>query len=184
MKLNLGSGEFPKPGFVNLDRDALQGVDVVHDLDVFPYPFADGQFDRIEADHVLEHLGQVFDVMREIHRILAPGGVVVIRVPHFSRGFTHPEHRRGFNVTFPCYFDPAFPGGYCGVAFTCLRMRLRWFAEPHLKRAVLPRPVNVIGRGAGAAIDALANLSPLACSRIWCYWVGGFEEIQFVLRKA
>ena len=42
--------------------------------------------------------------MREIHRITKPGGTVRIWVPHFSRGFTHAEHKSGFDVTFPYYF--------------------------------------------------------------------------------
>ena len=32
---------------------------------------------------------------------------------------------------------------------------------------------------AGRAISAVANASPELCSRIWCNWVGGFEEIEF-----
>ena len=51
-KLNLGCGDFPKPGFINVDRRAGKGVDVVHDLSILPYPFEDAQFERIEADHV------------------------------------------------------------------------------------------------------------------------------------
>lgn len=183
MKLNIGCGRFPKAGFTNLDREALPGVDVVHDLRCFPYPFADGSVDQIEADHVLEHLGDAFGAMRELHRILAPGGRLTVRVPHCSRGFTHPEHRTGFDVTFPYYFDPKFQGGYAGVPFACERVRLRWFAQPWLKRTVLPGPVVAVGRLAGYLIDFVANLSPALCSRLWCYGVGGFEEILFVLRK-
>lgn len=182
-KINLGCGEFPKPGFVNVDRFAGPGIDVVHDLSQLPWPFAAGSAERIEADHVLEHLPEVFPVMREIHRVLRPGGVAVLRTPHFSRGFSHPEHRRGFDATFPYYFDPSFPGGYAGVEFRCERTRLRWFAQPYLKKSVLPEPLVWVGKAASAVIDTAANLSPLVCSRIWCYWVGGFEEIEFVLRK-
>ena len=182
-KLNLGCGRFPKPGFVNVDWNAGPGVDLVHDLTRMPYPFADGRFDRIEADHVFEHLPQIFSVMREIHRLLKPGGVLVVRVPHFSRGFSHPEHRRGFDATFPFYFKPDFPGGYTGVELESLSVRLRWFAQPYLKKSVLPAPLAALGGAVGWVIDLFANLSPLVCSRLWCYYVGGFEEIEFVLRR-
>ena len=182
-KLNLGCGRFPKPGFVNVDWTAAPGVDVVHDLSMLPYPFADRQFDRVEADHVLEHLPQIFSVMREIHRLLKPGGALIIRVPHFSRGFSHPEHRRGFDATFVYYFKPEFPGGYSGVEFEASSVRMRWFAQPYLKKSVLPAWLAALGAAAGFVIDLFANLSPLVCSRIWCYWVGGFEEIEFILRK-
>ncbi|MEQ8277450.1 MAG: methyltransferase domain-containing protein [Deltaproteobacteria bacterium] len=182
-QLNLGCGRFPKEGFVNVDWAAAPGVDVIHDLTALPYPFEDSTFERIEADHVLEHLPQVFEVMAEIHRLLAPGGTLVLRVPHFSRGFSHPEHKRGFDATFPYYFDPAFPGGFTGTHFICESVRLRWFAQPYLKKTVLPRPLYDVGRFAGAVIDRAANLSPLVCSRLWCYYVGGFEEIEFVMRR-
>lgn len=182
-KLNLGCGRFPKDGFINVDWAKNSGVDVVHDLTKLPYPFEDGAFEHIEADHVLEHLPEVFAVMAEVHRLLEPGGRLVLRVPHFSRGFSHPEHKRGFDATFPYYFDPNFPGGYTGTHFGCDSVRLRWFAQPYLKKTVLPRPLYSVGRAAGAVIDRAANLSPLVCSRLWCYYVGGFEEIEFVMIK-
>jgi SAM-dependent methyltransferase len=182
-RLNLGCGRYPKPGFVNVDWVAAPGVDVVHDLTELPYPFDSGSFERIEADHVIEHLPDVFRVMGELHRLLAPGGELIVRVPHFSRGFSHPEHKRGFDATFPYYFNPEFPGGYAGVHFACDGVTMRWFAQPYLKRSVLPAPMVRVGEAVGAVIDRAANASPLVCSRLWCYWVGGFEEIEFRMRK-
>jgi SAM-dependent methyltransferase len=182
-RLNLGCGRYPKPGFVNVDWRDEPGIDLVHDLSILPYPFETESFDLVEADHVLEHLPEVFRVMTEIHRILKPGGVLVLRVPHFSRGFSHPEHRRGFDATFPYYFDPKFPGGYAGVEYENISVKMHWFAQPYLKKSVLPQPIYLAGKLCGTAIDVLANRSPLVCSRLWCYWVGGFEEIEFVMRK-
>ena len=71
----------------------------------------EGYFDIIVMDHVLEHLDDVFGVMRAVYRLLAPDGRLEIRVPHFSRGITHPEHKHGFDVTFPEYVRPGFRGG-------------------------------------------------------------------------
>jgi SAM-dependent methyltransferase len=179
-KLNLGSGEFLKDGYVNVDYYSISTPDISHDLNKFPYPFSDNYFERVEADHVLEHLVEPFAVMRELHRICAPGATIHIRVPHFSRGFTHADHKRGFDVTFPYYFDPSLPLGYQRVPLKLIKMRLRWFAQPYLKKAMLPAPVFILGQAGGALIDFFANLSPWLCSRLWCYWVGGFEEIEFV----
>ena len=107
-KLNLGSGEFKKDGYVNVDWQDLTKPDVKHDLNVLPYPFKDDTFDLIEAFHVLEHLDKPFSIMKELHRIMKPGGSLVIKVPHFSRGLTHAEHAHGFDVTFPLYFNKDF----------------------------------------------------------------------------
>ncbi len=178
-QLNLGCGEFKKAGYVNVDFGAVSEPDVRHDLNRFPYPFADDSFSRIEADHVLEHLEDPFAVMREIHRVGRDGATVRIRVPHFSRGFTHAEHRRGFDASFPLYFNPTYQGGYQGVPFELRRLRLRWFAQPWLKKGLMPAPVYYAGMAFGAVVDLFANLCPFLCSRLWCFWVGGFEEIEF-----
>lgn len=178
-KLNLGCGEFKKSGYINLDSNKDVNPDVIHDLNNIPYPFSDNSFGLIEADHVLEHLGDPFAVMRELHRVLAEDGRLIIRVPHFSRGFTHPDHKRGFDVTFPYYFHPEFKGGYCGVPFLLRKMKLKWFAQPYLKKTILPKPLYAIAFVAGTVFDIFANISPAVCSRLWCLWVGGFEEIEF-----
>ena len=57
-RLNLGCGRKIFKNSVNLDRVKLDGVDVVHDLNKFPYPFKDESFDEIKALAVLEHLGK------------------------------------------------------------------------------------------------------------------------------
>jgi SAM-dependent methyltransferase len=181
-RLNLGCGQFRKDGFLNVDEDPRTEPDVLVDLDCFPYPFDEGSFELIEADHVLEHLTEPFAVMAELHRILKPGGVLVVRVPHFSRGMTHADHKHGFDVTFPHYFDPNFKG-YAGVPFTLERMRLTWFAQPYLKRTVLSPASFWAGAALGRLFDAAASVSPYLCSRLWCYWVGGFEQVEFVFRR-
>src|SRR5262245_26650389 len=143
-KLNLGCGEGRKPGYVNVDWQKAVRPDVVHDLNCFPYPFPDESFDLIEASHVIEHLDRPFAVMRELHRILKSGGLLQIRVPHFSRGFTHAEHTHGFDVTFPLYFNPHFTAsGYVGCELALDGMHLRYIAFPHLLKYAGYGPVRV-----------------------------------------
>jgi len=182
-KLNLGCGEFKKSGYINLDVEDRFSPDVLHDLNDLPYPFADGAFDLIESSHNLEHLNDPFAAMTEMHRLLVPGGTLIIKVPHFSRGLTHPDHRRGFDVSFPFYFNPDFPGGYTGTRFDLAKLRLTWYGQPYLKKKVLSPPVHIALSGIGWVIDILANLSPALCSRIWCFWVGGFEELELHFKK-
>lgn len=184
-KLNLGCGEFKKTGYINVDYYAVSKPDLKHDLNIFPYPFADNEFALIEADHLLEHLDAPFQVMKELYRISKPDGVIIIKVPHFSRGFTQPGHRRGFDVSFPYYFKPSFVGGYQGFELEQKKMGLSWFAQPYLKKTVLSKPVFYGAALLGAILDFFANLSPAVCSRGWCFLVGGFEEIefQFIVKK-
>jgi len=99
-KLNLGCGHEAKEGWTNLDLAALPGVDVVHDLDVVPWPFEDDEFDYVECIDIIEHVREFPDAMRELHRITAPGGRVRIDGPHFTSYTwpTDPTHRRAFAI--------------------------------------------------------------------------------------
>lgn len=98
--LNVGCGLLVREGWVNLDIAPLPGVDVVHDLDSGPLPFASGSFDQVECLDVLEHVGDMANVMRELHRVLAPGGRLIIEGPHFTSYTwpTDPTHRRAFAI--------------------------------------------------------------------------------------
>lgn len=182
-KLNLGCSIFKKEGFFNVDLNKEANPDLILNLDEFPYPFKDNSFSLITADHVLEHLNHPFSVMKELHRILKPGGKIIIRVPHFSRGFTHPDHKRGFDVSFPLYFNENAKGFFGGISLRLEEMKLTWFAQPYLKKLNLSKFQFYIGSFIGGILTFLANLSPYFCSRIWCFWVGGFEEIKFVFSK-
>jgi SAM-dependent methyltransferase len=146
-KLNLGCGEFKKKGYINLDINKSVKPEVVHDLGKFPYPFKDEYFDLVEADHVLEHTEDPFKTMKEIHRIMKHNATLIIRVPHFSRGFTHADHKRGFDVSFPYYFNPKFKGGYSGVSFQLKKMRLRWFGQMYLKKNAFSKANLLSWRG-------------------------------------
>ena len=180
-RLNLGCGPTKKEGFLNVDWSPAVHPDLVHDLNSIPYPFEDNCFECVEADHVLEHLDRPFQVMRELHRILKPGGRLRIKVPHFTRGFTHAEHSHGFDVTFPSYFNRHFPlSVYSGIDYTLTRMRLKWLGCAYLLKFhgfgfCTCAALAVLNR----VFSFLANLSPALCSRVWCYWVGGFDEIEF-----
>lgn len=115
-RLSLGCGHDVRPDWVNCDIAALPGVDVVHDLEVFPWPFQDGEFDHVECVDIIEHLGDMADALREIHRILKPGGRAFISGPHFTSYTvpTDPTHRRSFAInTFEFFTERSFLGrGY------------------------------------------------------------------------
>ncbi len=90
LKLNLGSGQTPVAGYVNVDR--FPPADVIHDLESMPWPWETSSVDEIRAHHILEHLGATADgfigIMREIYRVSKPGAAVDIVFPYpFHRTF-------------------------------------------------------------------------------------------------
>lgn len=94
-RLNLGCGTDIDPGMVNADLVALPGVDVVCDLDQ-PWPWKDATACYIKASHVFEHVADPVLFMSEAWRVLAPGGLLDIRVPYWRHifAFTDPTHKR------------------------------------------------------------------------------------------
>jgi len=93
MKLNIGCDFDYRKDWVNLDNYGGR-ADVVHDLNVFPYPFKDDSFEYIHASHILEHLEDVPKVMRELWRISKDGAIIEIKVPYYNnynafRDLTH-----------------------------------------------------------------------------------------------
>lgn len=96
MRLNLGCGSRPAEGFVNVDIASIPGVDVVHDLDVLPWPWEDGSAVEVVAQDVFEHVVNPVGFMTQAHRVLAPGGSLFIKSPHFRHrdAFTDPTHKR------------------------------------------------------------------------------------------
>jgi ubiquinone/menaquinone biosynthesis C-methylase UbiE len=107
--LDLACGGSKVPGAVGIDKLKLPGVDVVHDLDAFPYPFENGTFDRVVCSNGMEHLENPLAVLAELHRICKNGALVRIDSPHFSsvNHFTDPTHKHGFSSH---SFDYLIPG--------------------------------------------------------------------------
>jgi len=94
--LNLGCGQKPRPDAVNVDRVAMPGVDVVHDLDSHPWPWHPETATEVHALHIFEHVADPIGFMEQAHRVLIPGGLLHIEVPHWQsrNAYTDPTHRR------------------------------------------------------------------------------------------
>jgi hypothetical protein len=184
-KLNLGCGSYPNPEALNVDARAEASIDVQLDINdpeqISSLPKA--HYKHIEMSHVLEHLDDVFATMKAVEGLLAPGGILEIRVPHFSRGFTHADHRHGFDLSFPCYFNPKLKSFYLGPTLDLQSMKLTWAIRPDLYGEVASQWQVAVLKFLNAIFTPLANLSPGACSRLWCFWVGGFEQMEFIFKK-
>lgn len=121
VRLNLGCGCEPEPGFINVDRVAGHGADLVRDLEVANLSsmhvdtdsYGPSQFvyqdsvDFVLASHVLEHITNLIPLMREIHRVLKPGGYLGIAAPYASAdaAWEDPTHVRAFTELSWSYFD-------------------------------------------------------------------------------
>lgn len=145
--LDVGCGRSKLPGAVGIDIAAIPGVDVVHDLNVLPWPLGASTFAYVRLRSVLEHLENVLDVLAEVHRVSLPGALVVIGVPHFSsaNAYTDPTHRHYLSSRFVDYLIEGTElnrefGFYSGIRF---RLEARWVSlAPFWNRFGLPRLVN------------------------------------------
>ncbi len=84
LKLNLGAGPHPIAGYLNVDK--FPPAELVLDLEVTPWPWADSSVGEIRMSHVMEHLGATsnifLNIVKEMYRVCRDGAVISISVPH------------------------------------------------------------------------------------------------------
>ncbi|MEA2421017.1 MAG: hypothetical protein QOF55_116 [Thermoleophilaceae bacterium] len=68
----------PNAAYVSAD---LEGDEAAQHMDMTDVPFKDGAFDLIVCVHVLEHVADDRRAMREMARVLKPGGTAMLLVP-------------------------------------------------------------------------------------------------------
>lgn len=136
VNLNLGCGGSLEEGFINLDRSTRYGADVEMNLELcgqYGHNFlhlpgvpeepitecycasthaafmrtAANTVDLVLASHVLEHITNLIPLMREIHRVLKPGGHLCLVSPYASSddAWEDPTHVRAFTEQSFRYFD-------------------------------------------------------------------------------
>lgn len=107
VKIDIACGDNKKgEDFIGVDKIKNPSVDIVHDLNVYPWPFEDNSVDEIVCSHYIEHIPHdinngddrdgFIQFMDEVYRILKPGGTVKIVAPYVTnvRAFGDPTHRR------------------------------------------------------------------------------------------
>ena len=106
MKLNLGAGNKPLIGYENYDINPKQGVKRI-DLETDKLPHEENSVDEILMEHTLEHIGNIKHVMNECHRVLKPGGQLMVEVPRFPHedSVKDPTHVRFFVPETFKYFE-------------------------------------------------------------------------------
>ena len=139
---------------------AMAGVDFPSDLGAIPRP--DAAYDAIVCSHVLEHVADDRAAMRELHRVLAPGGWAVLQVPIAARiGRTHEEPR-----------DTPLSE----------EERARRFGDPTHRRLYAEADYVQRLEDAGFAVQAWRALDVLDPRTIDVYGLAGEEKVFFCTR--
>ena len=158
----LGAGMGPlldHPGIDATETDVWIGPRTIIVCDGHDLPFTDGSFDAVVIQAVLEHVLDPPRVVAEMHRVLAPAGLVYVEVPLMQQ-----VHEGAFDFTRYTYvglrrllrdFDEIAAGVTCGPAMA-LAWSLRYLA------------VAVAGRSP-LTTRLAAHLIPLLT--FWLPWV-------------
>ena len=98
IKLNIGCGGKPLPGYVNIDTDDLEALSMryptrqfseeikVYQYDIFNLPYGDSSVNEVRADSLIEHLSFIEEpkFFYEMIRVLRPGGVFDFSTTNFE----------------------------------------------------------------------------------------------------
>ena len=110
-KLDVGCGGIKDPEYTGIDMTDWPCVDIVWDLESFPWPIDDNSFDYIKVIHVIEHINDQIGFFKEIHRVASNNAIVHLETPHFSSSdswadLTHVRHMSLF------FTNPIMGDGY------------------------------------------------------------------------
>lgn len=157
----------------------IPDLDIIYDLDKYPYPLKDNFYDGIYISHSLEHLKDPFKAIAEFWRILKPDGQLVVRVPHCTSVSAHNlDHITKWNIgAFNCHINYNWYGAADAYPPFKLNSRRLFRFVPDAKP-----PQKLPFRLLGRVLDLLANQNPGFAERWWAYCVGGFDEIEFRLQ--
>lgn len=143
-------------------------ADVIYDGKTLPFP--DESFDNIFSTEVAEHIFNLPDIIKELHRVLKKDGQILLTCP-----FTMPEHeipndfarytsfaikdllnRNGFKIS-----DFKKTGNFVEAIF---QLRIIYFDQSILK---IFRRIPVLRTVARWSVYCLLNLGAIACSKIF-----------------
>ena len=153
--LDVGCGSCKYPGAVGIDISPATDADVVHDLDLYPWPLETGRFDQVICQDVIEHVSEPYRFMTEIHRVCKPGARVRLRTPHYSSALAYGDasHQHYFSVmTINTFAQPLF-AHYTDVAFRVIDVTLDFWD-----------PWRWVG------IARLANRFPSTYEMLFAFW--------------
>lgn len=106
--LDIGCGPHCLPNAVGIDQKKYPGVEVVHNMNVAPWPLDESRFNRLRCQHVIEHIRELEVLVQEIYRVSRAGAVVDFITPHYSSyaSWGDPTHLHHFALgSIPQLFD-------------------------------------------------------------------------------
>lgn len=112
VNVNLGAGESLISGFINVDIVPKPGIDIVCDLEKYPWPFPSGSVNLLVASQLVEHIdphgGNFIRFMDEAWRVLKTDGQFMIATPYGQSAayIQDPTHCNPCNELTWSYFDP------------------------------------------------------------------------------
>ena len=185
---NIGCGGYIMEGITNVDINSGEGVDVVCDLSIFPWPWDDNSIDGIYAIHFLEHFRDSIQLFRELNRVLKPGGFLMVAVPHSTSiyAMANLDHYTAWSLpTFKQVTNPSdlhlnfFHQDFIRIRYMLWDWRRK---HPHLPQ---PKSLTFVGyplfrtlfRPVELLIQFLIDLHPMVFERFWSGLVGGADEM-------
>ncbi len=108
LHLHLGCGTKYLPGFVNIDANPRQRLDLWLDVRC-GLPFATASVESAYSTHMIEHFypDELEKLLRECVRVLKPGGGMRLVVPNLQSAIAAYQQKRNdwFYDSFPRHFD-------------------------------------------------------------------------------
>jgi hypothetical protein len=166
VKLEIGGGEWPRGrDWANLDM--LPCADIVHNLEIRPWPIGDDTVEEVYSCHCFEHVGSLDSNFREIARICKLGAPVEIRMPHpYSHLAMIEDHKHVFGPVAAINMEEHFPSRF-------------WLGVKRLKLERMELHPSIMLPQARADLPFLAGLSDEVVMR----WIPGTcHETRFFYR--
>jgi SAM-dependent methyltransferase len=197
--LEIGGGHNPFPfdkkkhSIVRIDWNPIDS-DIVHDLNIFPYPFEDNAFDLIYSSHCIEHLSDKLKVFQEIHRLLKKNAIAIIRVPHItSTDAWNFDHLHVWKLgSMNCFTNAGWYGGGTFPQYDLLFERLHWrspspirlfknSAEEYADKDIVKKEKKKY-KTRHKIINFIINRNKLFAEKFLYYWLFGIKEIEYIIK--